>query len=201
MSEEEHYFTCPSCGGHYFGSEINSGLEFTGVVNCHNRDDGKPFLCFDEWLLAGRPKQKFCGWSGLYTLRKNKMNGAELITEERVRHIEEEGYDALNDDRYINGELALAGICYAAPERIYIKEDGYNDKMSFVDPWPWCEEVDKRLYDHDDEECKILPIEDRIRMLVKGGALIAAEIDRLLRLDKDIEDDLEVGRAGEDSDS
>jgi hypothetical protein len=56
--------------------------------------------------------------------------------------------------------------------------------IEFVDPWPydWGKEFDKR--EHDGTGIPLycqFPIPRRIRELVKAGALIAAEIDRLQR--------------------
>ena len=52
-------------------------------------------------------------------------------------------------------------------------------EMRFVDPWPrsWVEDWDKRLPTRDPRDVS----DERIRELEKAGALIAAEIDRLLR--------------------
>jgi hypothetical protein len=43
------------------------------------------------------------------------MNGAELITQERKRQIEKEGFDAEHDRQNTNQELALAACYYALP--------------------------------------------------------------------------------------
>jgi SHS2 domain-containing protein len=95
------------------------------------------------------------------------MNGIERITKERKRQIEKEGWDAEHDAEHTEEELVYAAICYAAPEKVFIlceDDDGYH----FVDPWPWDEEWDKR------KKHKL------IKRLTIAGALIAAEIDRLL---------------------
>lgn len=89
------------------------------------------------------------------------MTGVELIALERQRQIEEEGY---NEDVYFNPseELANAAVCYALPR--YCRE--YNEHGKPI-LWPW-----------HSQSWKPTP-NDRIRELVKAGALIAAEIDRL----------------------
>jgi hypothetical protein len=96
--------------------------------------------------------------------------GIELIAEERQRQIEEEGWGDSHDDEHTDGSLADAAVCYAATGPIFEQRNYYN-QVSFSDPWPWDDEWDKR--------------EDgtRIRNLQKAGALIAAEIDRLNRLE------------------
>ncbi|MBU6430357.1 MAG: hypothetical protein KGR26_15180 [Cyanobacteria bacterium REEB65] len=88
------------------------------------------------------------------------MTGTELIAAERKRQIEEEGWTANHDASYHDGELALAGACYA-----FDVVNGPHRTPSSA--WPW-----DRAY------WKPTP-NDPIRQLVKAGALIAAEIDRL----------------------
>ena len=119
------------------------------------------------------------------------MTGVDRIAAERRRQIEEEGWSAEHDDdEHQDGELAMAAACYAAPERIYVERDHATGR-SYDDPFPW-EGWDKR-YDYG--ECRTNPgnvppepgtytTEEQIDLLVKAGALIAAEIDRLLRMTK-----------------
>jgi hypothetical protein len=88
------------------------------------------------------------------------MTGIERIAAERKRQIEEEGFTAEHDDRLMNGALAAAAACYAVPA---LAEKAYL--------WPF-----------DKSQWKPTP-ENRIRELEKAGALIAAEIERLYRLE------------------
>lgn len=88
------------------------------------------------------------------------MNGSELITAERIRQVEVEGWHAAHDDNEHDfGALISAAICYANTEP--------GDATEPID-WPW----DSKWWK---------PSPDPVRNLVKAGALIAAEIDRLLR--------------------
>ena len=126
--------------------------------------------------------------AGESTINKNKMKtGIELITEERARQMAPrpnpnrgnhtwpqtsgEGWTPEHDDTHENGELAAAGACYALI------------KWSETDAerlWPWR----VRGTGHEIENGSpdgFKPSVDRIRNLVKAGALIAAEIDRLQR--------------------
>jgi len=114
------------------------------------------------------------------------MTGIELIAAERKRQIEEEGWTAKHDADHVNGELTLAAICYAAPVRMFQWLENYRGPI-FEDPWPWGHRYDKR------SECgerrnnpgnsppnpDTYTKEERLDLLVKAGALIAAEIDRL----------------------
>jgi hypothetical protein len=109
--------------------------------------------------------------------------GVELIAAERGRQIVEEGYDVIHDDYHKSGELSLAAIAYAAPTRIFMSEETATGVI-FYDPFPdgW---RDKRQEYGDITLSRVLPDpdtytkEERIDLLVKAGALIAAEIDRL----------------------
>jgi hypothetical protein len=109
--------------------------------------------------------------------------GVELIAAERRRQIVEEGYDVIHDDYHKSGELSLAAIAYAAPTRIFMSEETATCVI-FYDPFPdnW---KDKRREYGDVTMSSVLPDpdtytkEERIDLLVKAGALIAAEIDRL----------------------
>jgi hypothetical protein len=108
------------------------------------------------------------------------MTGVERIAAERKRQIDKEGWDAAHDDDHIDGSLLDAAIGYAAaPSDLYRQTEGASGRGSllFETVWPrrWNAEWDKReMRDPTDAQ--------RIRMLEKAGALIAAEIDRLLRL-------------------
>jgi len=84
--------------------------------------------------------------------------GVELIATERTRQIEREGWTPEHDAEHVDGELVSAAISYAI----------HPSRNSPPITWPW-----------DDEWWK--PSPSRVRDLVKAGALIAAEIDRLIR--------------------
>lgn len=87
-----------------------------------------------------------------------KADGMSIIAAERRRQVESEGWTPEHDDEHIAGELSTAAACYAQPA---IKPHGW---------WPW-----------DEEWWKPTP-KMRVRELAKAGALIAAEIDRLIRI-------------------
>lgn len=88
-----------------------------------------------------------------------------LLVMERGRQIEEKGYNRDHDDQHTKGELAIAAACYAVPEEERVYEILYNQPTY----WPFGE-----------DNWKPTP-EDRIRELSKAGALILAELERLLR--------------------
>ncbi len=92
--------------------------------------------------------------------------GIELIADERKRQIEEEGWTAEHDAEHEDGGLAVAASAYALPPmaRTFMSlEDGKYLPIF----WPF-------------DACWWKPSpNDRIKELVKAGALIAAEIDRI----------------------
>lgn len=79
------------------------------------------------------------------------MNGAELISAERATH-EGKGYTSKHDDRHVNEEIAQAATCLVG-----------------------------HLQDEWGLQLKAMKEGGRIRVLTVAGALIAAEIDRLIR--------------------
>ncbi|EFO30152.1 GP46 [Roseibium sp. TrichSKD4] len=99
--------------------------------------------------------------------------GIERIATERQRQIEGEGWSAEHDDDHTHGELAAAAACYANPLHIRITGTGvcYSESANNIPiGWP----INWGCYYWN-------PSTDPIRNLEKAGALIAAEIDRLLR--------------------
>lgn len=90
--------------------------------------------------------------------------GADLIRDERFRQVAEEGWTPEHDDGHVDGELGLAAVAYV----LY----GRNAEMPTPVSWPW-----------EDETWK--PSPDRVKNLVRAGALLAAEIDRLERVASD----------------
>lgn len=104
-----------------------------------------------------------------------EKSGAQLIAEERQRQISQEGWTTEHDDRHRSGELNDAAIGYAQAAALQARGESIEIVKSAVPAgyirWPW-------------EDSWWKPSEDQIRNLVKAGALIAAEIDRLQRATK-----------------
>lgn len=93
------------------------------------------------------------------------MDGVELIAIERKRQIEELKWDYKDKELYDNNELASAAAVYALPQDDIEFLDGQLEQDSVKLLWPW----NNKYY-------KPTP-NDRVRELVKAGALIAAQID------------------------
>ena len=102
---------------------------------------------------------------------ENTKTGVELIAEERKRQIELEGWAPEYDQSHTEGELANAGALYALTE----------DMRNFIDI-KWGNDQWLNLWSFDMKWLKFTP-EDRIKQLCKAGALIAAEIDRLITVE------------------
>ncbi|SXD15116.1 hypothetical protein [Klebsiella quasipneumoniae] len=83
------------------------------------------------------------------------------VLAERKRQVSAEGWTPGHDDEYEHGELADAAGCYALSSELF---DCAGEPPR---PWPWPEEWWKPT--------------NRRRDLVKAGALILAEIERLDR--------------------
>lgn len=94
--------------------------------------------------------------------------GIELITEERQRQIDVEGWTPEHDAEHKEAALAVAGACYALDAASVSSNASWGAIYS---------EQSQRLWPFDDEWRKVSP--DPVRNLVKAGALIAAEIDRI----------------------
>lgn len=110
------------------------------------------------------------------------------INAERARQISDEGYSAEHDDAHKAGEIARAAACYAQPPKLRrwrvdtIVMDAargladpvseYTVKVRVPRRWPWDAEWWK-------------PSKDRVRELVKAGALFLAESERAARAGKD----------------
>lgn len=88
-----------------------------------------------------------------------EMHGATLIEDERKRQLREEGYSLEHDEEEnCHGELAIAADCYCV-----------HSVRHTPGKWPWSKESWKPTPDN------------KVRQLVKAGALYQAEIDRLIR--------------------
>ena len=99
--------------------------------------------------------------------------GAELIAQERQRQIEGEGFEPTGDYKLADGQLAIAGACYAVadlPAKVLVRKRLPKDGIAFQDAWPLAPDMDKRKK------------HDRERRLVIAIALLWAELDRVLAL-------------------
>lgn len=94
--------------------------------------------------------------------------GVLEIAKERRRQIDNKGFNEERDDQYKDNELVKAAVCYASYGNL---NDNQTADEILAYEWPW-----------DDDWWKPT---DRKHNLIKAGALIAAEIDRLSRLESE----------------
>lgn len=88
--------------------------------------------------------------------------GIEAIAAERRRQVASENWSPEHDDAHESGELARAAVCYA--------QEAGGRLVCPPKLWPW--------------EASWWKPKDRRSDLVRAGALIAAEIDRIDRANK-----------------
>jgi hypothetical protein len=96
-----------------------------------------------------------------------ERDGAQMIVAERRRHAAS-GYTSEHDAEHADESLALAACSYAIPRSWRRWKQSRDSNGAVPTTWPW----DARRWRPTQD--------DRVRELVKAGALIAAEIDRLI---------------------
>lgn len=106
--------------------------------------------------------------------------GVDLIATERQRQIETEGWTPEHDDAHTLGELAVAGACYALLGTRWRDSQALGRSLIRGILWPWEARWFKPAQYPDDPPFPPSKTLD-IKNLVRAGALIAAEIDRLQR--------------------
>ena len=132
----------------------------------------------NKFHFARRMFSEVCAKYNL-TMPKEKLSGAELIANERQRQIDVEGYDGGHDKEHSYKEFAQAAITYLRLAILASDETLQGDRMAVeklkqmgMSDWPW-------------EEGTLKPSLDIKRMIVKGCALGAASVDRLIMDEKD----------------
>lgn len=139
--------------------------------------DGYSASWAGEWYSGEYPPRcKHCG-RFMPAHGRGDMSGIDRIAYERDRQLLEEGFTRKRDRaEYPDGQLARVAALYALPRawRALPLEE-YDNRTLLEVAWPWTWQWWK-------------PSEnDRIRELEKAGALIAAEIDRLLAEARDVD--------------
>lgn len=98
------------------------------------------------------------------------------VVAERQRQIDEEGWTPEHDDEHRKNELARAAGCYAVGRlELTVFPPSEAERGSVWPVWPWRNTCWK-------------PGNDRRQQLVKAGALLLAEIERLDRREARIRD-------------
>jgi hypothetical protein len=153
---------------------LGNGFTVTGESACVSPENFDPELgrkiarqnAIDKlWPLMGYALRDRLAAAG------TKTNAARDVLAERRRQIEAEGWSPEHDDRHSAGQLAGAAGCYArhVNARGWVIDTPFDNYTTEPAPmeWPWADSWWK-------------PTTPR-RDLVKAGALILAEIERLDR--------------------
>jgi len=140
---------------------VNNGTTGPGSNETEPCPNGCGPLWPETWEHSARE-----AWSRLETMHAElaalRADAARDVLVERRRQIEAEGWTPEHDDEHDNGEMADAAACYAACSETHSAKG--HPPLS----WPWSPDWWK-------------PSADPRRNLVKAGALILAEIERLDR--------------------
>lgn len=115
------------------------------------------------WLALGKRKLR-AALDQPHSTERVEGDGAALIAAERRRQVEAEGWTPEHDDAHDSGEMAVAATFYLDPPL----GSGWGEGAP--DGWPWEPEAWKP--------------KDQVSNLIRAGALIAAEIDRLQRAEQ-----------------
>lgn len=180
--EEIELLPCPFCGGtaRLWPQGHKRGLALVSCGTCQTSGrKSTPRCVVTAWnTRTALPQHRIGG-------TRMMKSGIDLIAEERKRQIEVEGWTPEHDAEHSSGEMALAAVCYAhpRPRPLAIKK---------LWPWDWSwwkptlmetvETFHGREQAGDRTFVDLAPNAEAkatIRDLVKAGALIAAEIDRL----------------------
>lgn len=143
-------------------ADDQSGDELIGLTT-----DGQGYVKIEEDLHLSEIHVCETHADELRMLLLNRLTvgvagGVDMIAQERWRQKKEKGYTAEHDDEHDKGELTRAAAYYAVSKEV--------GQLHVSIGWPFS---DRPPTDH-----------TRIEELAKAGALIAAEIDRLLRAEK-----------------
>ena len=144
---------CKYCKGHYISG--GSMMAVAHEEGCPTQDIAR--LKRDNYALRLR----------LEGIVVTEEDGAGMIRQERQRQMSEEGWTREHDDEHVQGELAKVAAILAVAHTNASVQPGVTDpdKSSLEDPWGL---LSKHRH-------------DRVRTLTIAGALIAAEIDRVVR--------------------
>lgn len=112
-----------------------------------------------------------------------ELTPIEMIERERNRQITREGWSIKHDDKQNLDQLSWAAVAYVMPDPVmrFAEANMANSHhassmcLSRECLWPWPATTYKPTP------------HDRMRELVKAGALIVAEMERLQRVDKENE--------------
>ena len=112
----------------------------------------------------------------------SEQSGSDLIAEERKRQVEKEGWTPEHDDEHTDSELSSAATAYVNAAYVRAMYLGASTPKTHNPAYGWPRSWHRNWWKPLPAFGEIITIDHLIRMLVKAGALICAEIDRLQRL-------------------
>ncbi len=133
-----------------------------GPDGWYDEDGQGPYVLLDQWTAAMESAAEID-----YITGTGPLEGATQIHIERSRQKMVEGWTPEHDDEHTDGSLVHAARSYLTIYNFPTALSASADTADGVG-WPWAHEWWK-------------PSDDPIKNLVRAGALIAAEIDRLQR--------------------
>jgi hypothetical protein len=156
-------------GYHHCGSCSHAWDAHSGECGAYEPDGS---ICGCKRIITDGPRVEWIGFDPVTPEVPVVPSGIDLIHAERLRQISVEGWTPEHDDGHSRGEMMSAAVDYVAEcKRILRDHEPLVDERGLPFGWPW-----QKLW--------WKPSPDPIRNLVKAGALIAAEIDRLQRAQK-----------------
>lgn len=159
---------CPWCQGPAEMTSVIGGDEGDGYVwHVHCSEDNDCTMMPDLYSYA--EDEAVRRWNTRVNPRDAVLAS---IVAERQRQIEAEGYTPEHDDKHDMGELALAAALYAIPYDANVNGERFIKQDDFIG-LQIALETGCDFY--------VKPEPDNLRRLVKAGALILAEIDRIQR--------------------
>ncbi len=159
---DEALSPCPFCGGAAERIDIEEGEDAGGsCISCTQ--------CLATGPLEFGFKENFISnWN-----RRALTAPALAVMAERQRQIAVEGWTPERDDRLVSGALGLAAALYAIPYEAML------DGRPLIGPEDY---ISLQLTLHVTCDFVTKPEPDLRRRLIKAGALILAEIERLDRM-------------------
>ena len=161
--------TCLRCG-----AELAHSYSTDVVAAAHHRQQIGPDGSGFATVLAATSA---CSWNCLAVLAAQlagpAADAAVQIVAERERQVTAEGWTPEHDEHHDAGVLARAAVCYA-DLHVDTSWPGENPYEAHTDP----DQPPAEAWPFDAEWWKP---QDRLRDLVRAGALVAAEADRDVR--------------------
>lgn len=145
---------------------MNAADELVTSVNDYCSGRQEQVLCVARALQTERALHYDARWANkaVDDVKAEFAGALWDIRAERQRQIDEEGWTAEHDDENVDRDMAIAASCYAYEAGLADEDRGIDNPPP---DWPW--------------HARWWKPTDRRRDLVKAGALIVAEIERIDR--------------------